>query len=322
MPFSFTLTTWNVQNLFRPDGPAAADPAVYDAKIQLLAQVMAQLDPDVIALQEVGDEGSLADLQQARPAYAHRWRGVEDSRGIACAFLSKLPFDDEEDIVDFPPAVLELGIKDIGGEPLTRMGRGALRVRVSKNGFTCDLINVHLKSKLLTFPGGFFSTRDEVLRAKVAGQALMRRTAEAATVRIAASALAEVPATAVAVLGDFNDEPAAATTQIFQGPEGSELMTRGFDRPDQGDDVRLWNLAWAIAEPRRFSRVHRGQPELLDQIFVSEEFFPPGDDDLRRLPLSVDALVDNITSIGDNPNTSAAQPRPDHAPVTAAFEFL
>jgi endonuclease/exonuclease/phosphatase family metal-dependent hydrolase len=322
MPFTFTLTTWNVQNLFRPNGTGAADPGVYDAKIQLLAQVIAQLDPDVIALQEVGDDSALADLQQARPAYAHRRRGVEDSRGIACAFLSKLPFLDQEDIVHFPQPVLDLGIRDVGGEPLTRMGRGALRVRVSKSGFTCDVINVHLKSKLLTFPGGFFSTRDEILRAKVAGQALMRRTAEAATVRMAASELAEVPATAVAVLGDFNDEPTAATTQIFQGPEGSELMTRGFDRPDQGDDVRLWNLAWRIPDLRRFSRIHRGQPELLDQIFVSEEFFPPGDDDLRRLPLSVDALIDSITSIGDNPSTSASQPRPDHAPVTAVFEFL
>jgi endonuclease/exonuclease/phosphatase family metal-dependent hydrolase len=248
--------------------------------------------------------------------------GVPDGRGIACAFLSRLPFDETANVVDFPQAVRDLHVTDLDGQELTRMGRGAVRVRVTKAGFSCQLIAVHLKSKLLTFPGGAFSTNDETLRAKVAGLALMRRTAEAAAVRIAASKLlAAQSAPGVCVLGDLNDGPEAGTTQIFQGPDGSELGTRGFDRPDEGDPARLWNLAAAIPAARRFSRIHRGQGELLDQILVSEEFMPDGPDGLRRLPLSVDSRIENIQSIGDNPNAVADRPRPDHAPVTAVFDI-
>lgn len=76
------------------------------------------------------------------------------------------------------------------------------------------------------------------------------------------------------VLGDLNDVPEAQTTQLLLGPPGSEIGTLGFDRPDKGDDVRLFNLAPLIPEERCFSRVHRGSGELLDQILVSEEMVP------------------------------------------------
>ena len=45
------------------------------------------------------------------------------------------------------------------------------------------------------------------------------------------------------VLGDLNDEVEAATTQILNGPTGSEIGTGGFNQPDHGDRQRLWNLA-------------------------------------------------------------------------------
>jgi predicted extracellular nuclease len=72
------------------------------------------------------------------------------------------------------------------------------------------------------------------------------------------------------VLGDLNDEPLAATTQILLGPPGSEIDTQGFDLDDDGDAQRLWNLAPRILpEDGRFSRVFNGRPELIDHILVS-----------------------------------------------------
>ena len=328
MPTTFKLVTWNVENLFQPPAGASQEQAAaYDAKLAFLAQTITALDPDVIALQEVGSDAALADLQnQLGNAYPHRRIGVQDARGIAVAFLSRLPFQIQQDITAFPPAVLAMNITDIGGNALQAMGRGALHVRVTKGPFTTDLVTVHLKSKLLTFPGGAFSTNNEDLRARVAALALLRRTAEATCVRLAANGvIVGNQVHALAVLGDFNDGPGAATTQIFQGPDGSELDTLGFHRPDAGDGVRLWNLAPRIAAGRRFSRIHRGQGELLDQIFVSEEYFPrendgdPNPD--RRLPLEVDAMIETIRSIGDNPAARAGESRPDHAPVSATFEF-
>ena len=52
------------------------------------------------------------------------------------------------------------------------------------------------------------------------------------------------------VLGDLNDEPLAATTQILLGPPGSEFDTGGFEPPDKGDPQRLWNIAPRIPEGR------------------------------------------------------------------------
>ena len=71
------------------------------------------------------------------------------------------------------------------------------------------------------------------------------------------------------VLGDLNDEVEAATTQILNGPTGSEIGTGGFNQPDHGDRQRLWNLAPRIPEAQRFSRIYRGRKELIDHIFVS-----------------------------------------------------
>jgi endonuclease/exonuclease/phosphatase family metal-dependent hydrolase len=330
------LTTWNVQNLFRPDAKDAESRAVYKQKLAALAQVIAELKPDVLALQEVGGDDALSDLQAAVGVdhYDHRAIGRPDARGIACAVLSRVRFDVKPaHIDDFPPHVLALGLREIDGQPIARMGRGGLHVRVTRAGFSADIIVVHLKSKLLTFPGGLFSTNDEGLRARVAAQALARRAAEAACVRHAVTELRNA-ARPVAVLGDLNDGLAAATTEILYGPSGSRVDTRGFHKQDAGDAQRLWNLSALIAPERRFSRVHAGQREMLDHILVSEEFLPreavndagvagrgeSGQTLKRRLPLSVDARVEGLRSIGDDPSREAREVLPDHAAVSAVFD--
>ncbi len=328
---TFKAMTWNVENLFRPQAGATV-PAQqrFQQKLVLLAQVINRLDPDVVALQEIGGGEPLQDLQGALGgAYPHlAISEFPDRRGIRVAFLSKLGIDDEEHVVDFPPGPA-LEIHDItaagGSTPIHRMGRGALRIRVTKDGKSMDLVTAHLKSKLLSFPrpgGSSFAPRDEDERAQVGGIALMRRMAESVTLRIRVNALLGGNGQSrLLLLGDFNDVPEAQTSLILNGPTGSEIGTEGFDRPDQGDDVRMFNLAPAIAEGRRFSRLHRGRGELLDQIFASEELLPLGSDQHRRLPV-VDSHVDfqgQLPSVGDDPGVRTSEIAPDHAPVTAAF---
>ena len=211
------------------------------------------------------------------------------------------------------------------------MGPGALRIRVTKEGLTVYLITAHLKSKLLSFPRfgvqTSFAPRDEEERAQVAGLALERRTAEAVTLRIRANELLEGNATAtlttLIVLGDFNDVPEAQTSLILNGPPGSEIGTEAFHRRDEGDDTRLFNMAPRIAEERRFSRLHDGRRELLDQILASEEFFPVGADGRRPLQ-EADSHVDfrdGLPSVGDDPAEREEDVAPDHAPVTATFDL-
>jgi endonuclease/exonuclease/phosphatase family metal-dependent hydrolase len=330
---TFKTMTWNVENLFRPTaGAPQADQQLFQRKLDLLADVIGRLDPDVVALQEIGGEEPLHDLQRALgETYPHRAiSAFPDRRGIRVAFLSKHTVDRQPDIVDFPPgpALKIHGLTATGGlKPINRMGRGALRIRVTKNGLTVDLITAHLKSKLLTFPrpgGSSFTPRDEEERAQAAGIALMQRMAEAVTLRIRVNELLEGNnRTPLLLLGDFNDVPEAQTSLILNGPPGSEIGTRGFNRPDKGDDVRLFNLAPVIPQDRRFSRVERGRRELLDQIFASEEFFPFEQDNRRRLP-EVDShidFVDQLPSVGDDPGEREREIAPDHAPVTANFDL-
>jgi hypothetical protein len=106
-----------------------------------------------------------------------------------------------------------------------------------------------------------FDTRDEGERARYGVYALTRRAAEAAAVRAAATSLLDGHGQEgrLIVLGDLNDGPDAATTQILYGPPGSEIGTDGFDQADRDDGQRLWNLAARIPEAQRFSRVYRGR---------------------------------------------------------------
>jgi endonuclease/exonuclease/phosphatase family metal-dependent hydrolase len=338
---SFGAMTWNVENLFRPEPQAQeVERERYQQKLGLLADVIGRLDPDVVGLQEVGGEDELGDLQGALDGgYPHRAASTfQDGRGIRVAFLSKHSVKEREHIVEFPEGPA-LDVHDLsadgGSEPIDRMGRGALRLRVTKDGLTVDLIACHLKSKLLSFPrsGGktSFVPRDEGERAQVAGIALMRRMAEAVTLRIRANGLLgsdeSVP---LLVLGDLNDVPEAQTSLIFTGPPGSEIGTPGFGQPDRGDDVRLFNLAPCIPLERRYSRIERGRPELIDQILVSVELFPTGDDGERRLPEAdshvdfrdrLPSVGDRLPSVGDDPGERAGDLAPDHAPVTARFEL-
>ena len=143
----------------------------------------------------------------------------------------------------FPDKLRAIQQGDKPTENTTAMGRPALHVRVHVQDTDIDLITAHFKSKLLTFPDGRFNPLDEGERARFGAYALYRRAAEAVTVRATATALLNNDdndnQTSVMVLGDLNDEVDAATTQIRNGPTGSEIGTGGFNQPDHGDRQRL-----------------------------------------------------------------------------------
>ena len=102
---------------------------------------------------------------------------------------------------------------------------------------------------------------------------------------------------------------------ILNGPPGSEIGTAGFGHPDAGDGNRIWNLAPLIPEERRFSRVYRGRPELIDHTLVSH--FPVWTDDSSHDRSAEGALP----SIKDNPYARRGKPGSDHAAVIATFNL-
>jgi endonuclease/exonuclease/phosphatase family metal-dependent hydrolase len=312
----FVVGTWNLENLFRPGSDAGpSDEQAYDAKLTELARVIAELAPDVLAVQEVGDPEALEDL---RGRLDGEWfaesSALPDGRGIRVGFLSRLAFGEVEQLREFPDGLAPVQVDD-EGTTIAEMGRGVLRVRVRTGGGDVDLVSCHLKSKLLSFPGGRFSPRDEGERARFGGYALYRRAAEAVTLRGFADRLLDGQGRerAVIVAGDLNDEPAAATSQILLGPPGSEIGTPGFERPDQGDGSRLWNLAPLIPQERRFSRVFRGRGELIDHLLVSHEL-------IQRVE-QVDTGPGEPPSITERPTERRDDPVSDHLPVTARLRL-
>jgi endonuclease/exonuclease/phosphatase family metal-dependent hydrolase len=317
--------TWNVENLFDvgdEDGPDTQ--AELKAKVESLRSVIDEQKPHVLGLQEIGSESALGKLQAAlKTPMPHKAVAAPDERGIRVAFISRRVLHAPIQIRPFPGGLLPVQVGDDppgpdGPRTMNLMGRAALQVTVRANGRDVHVINAHLKSKLLTFPGGFTPV-DEDQRARFAAFALYRRSSEATTLRVYLDGLLtgggrEKP---VILMGDMNDEPDAATTLILNGPPGSEIGSVGFDQPDQGDGDRMWNTAALIPEPLRFTRLYRGRMELIDHIFVSH-FLVSG---TRIVEVTTVTAAQGMPSIDDNPNERIGEPGSDHAAVVATFDF-
>jgi endonuclease/exonuclease/phosphatase family metal-dependent hydrolase len=313
------IGTWNLENLFRPGGDfGPRDDATYRAKLAALAATINTAKPDVLGVQEVGEPAALADLVALLDGEWHTLlsKHFEAGHPIRVGVISRQPLELVQDVADFPEKLAPIQVDD-SAQRDHRMGRGALAVGVSfPSGQRLVMVVCHLKSKLLSYPaaggGTRFFPRDEGERARYAGFALFRRAAEAATVRGLATHLLDGHGQQrpLVVVGDLNDEPLAATTQILLGPPGSELGTTGALTPDKGDAARLWNLAPLIPEAERVSRVYQGRHELIDHIMVSRAL-------LERVEEVHTVRAAGLASVGDDPVTRRDTPASDHSPVLA-----
>ena len=106
----------------------------------------------------------------------------EPDHPIRAGVISRAPLTDVAQVEAFPDELAPVQIDD-RGTTISAVPRGALRVRAAG----VALVVCHLKSKLLSFPGGRFSPHDEGERARYGAYALHRRAAEAVTVRAAAT---------------------------------------------------------------------------------------------------------------------------------------
>jgi endonuclease/exonuclease/phosphatase family metal-dependent hydrolase len=307
-----TVASWNVENLFSTGEFAAT----IGPKLDGIVSTVLDHDVDIVGLQEVGDQQALDELL---PRLGQDWHGVlsthPDHRGIRVAVVSRLPKTSTEQVVDLPAEPAAVQVED-DGTVTARMGRGAVRMGVQTAAGALDVVSCHLKSKLITYPDGRFAPVDEGQRARYTAYALYRRAAEATAVRAFADRLLDGQGTErrLIVLGDMNDEPKAATTQILQGPSGSELGTAGALRPDQGDAWRLFNLAALLPEGQRATRIFEGRSELIDHILVS-----------RALLETVEAVSTvasgPLPSITENANARRNATVSDHAMITAKLNL-
>lgn len=336
----FAVMTWNVENFFpvgalvSPQSRTPVTQQAFDAKLNFVAPFILQQQPDVVALQEIGgrdaSDSSVIEALQARlqGEYPHRAMSMHpDSRRIRVAFLSRLPIAGEINFSAFPAGPMG-SIQTLTSEPRTNMSRGALKIDVEPSaGVRIQIVTAHLKSKLLTYPrpGGrtSFQPANENERAFAAGVALFARAAEAATVRAFLNAEIENAGGAdlrTIVLGDLNDGPLAATTQLLLGPADGDIQTT-----DSLDSVRLHNVTDAVPlrgtqfktflpDNERYSRVNEGRPELIDNILASKNLIFEGGEFKVISARSFVELIEG-QSVTSDPNDRVDATAPDHAPV-------
>jgi endonuclease/exonuclease/phosphatase family metal-dependent hydrolase len=255
-----TLATYNIKDFFSPKAPA--DEAHFGARATYLAERIAEVRPDVLALQEVGEPEALDALLQALGALSlgyHATVGTPDDRGIRCAVLSALPVEHAHvhtrEALPFP--VLVEGDSPPFGTRIP-LQRGIVEVQVATEWGNLHVFSAHWKSNLPRFLRDSAGTTIAASSSAEAGEAVIRsgtmRAAEALFLRQLADERLARPGSHVAIMGDFNDDRKSVGYKVVCGAGKAELFG-AFQK---------------VKEHKRYSSIHRGKPVLIDHIMVSE----------------------------------------------------
>jgi endonuclease/exonuclease/phosphatase family metal-dependent hydrolase len=211
----FRVATFNIENyLDAPSGTRHAKSPAAQAKV---CQSILALNPDVIALQEMGATNALLALQGALKSAGLDLPFWEEVAGfdtnIHLAVLSRFP------IVARRPHTNENFLLDGRRLPVKR-GFADLDIRVNPR-FTFTLIAAHLKSRLLS---------------PLANEEEWRYEEAAALRRVIDTRLAQDPFQNLVVLGDFNDVQDSKPLSVILGRGAARLFdTRPAER--NGDDA-------------------------------------------------------------------------------------
>jgi endonuclease/exonuclease/phosphatase family metal-dependent hydrolase len=300
---TLTVASCNLLNLALPGRAFYANQEPYGAeeqakKLDWLGAMLARLNADVLGLQEVWDESTLkavvarSGLRYGLVAAPGAENGAVGTPRVGLA--TRLEVEALSSMAEF--ASLERVMVPELGE-YTRFERPVLKATLrTRHGQLLHVLVVHLKSKRPKFlqdPNGEpLEDRDDPrVAARAALRALLMRGAEAAALRGIVTDLIRRTREPLILLGDMNDAPHAVTTQMIGATEAV-----AYDR--EARDVALFHALDVQSEPalRRdlaYSHVHQGWPELIDQVWVSEEFvagskFALGD--VRRVEVFNDHL--------------------------------
>ena len=307
------VATANVLNLALPGyafypGQEPYDGQEHERKLQWLGSMLARLNADIVGFQEVWHEAALkaavarSGLRMAAVLAPGAEQGAVGTPRLGLA--TRLEVEAVRSLVDFAAAD-QVQVPDLG--VYSRFERPVLHARLrTRHGRPLHVLVVHLKSKrpkyLQDAAGNLLEDRDDpAITARATLRSLVMRAAEAAALRRAVieitsrhGAYADTGGQPLVLLGDMNDGPHAVTTQMIAATQAV-----AYDRGAR--DVALYH-AWDVAtEPALkrdmgYSHVHQGWPELLDQIWVSEEFvassrFAIGD--VRRVEVFNDHLQES-----------------------------
>jgi endonuclease/exonuclease/phosphatase family metal-dependent hydrolase len=286
---TLTAATANVLNLANPGRQFYTNQDVYsqnefERKIEWLGGRIAALNADVLAVQEVWDEAAIkAAVSRSGLRYStvavpgaennEKNHGAQNTPRVG--IVTRLEVEQLQSLGDFP-APLQVQIPGLGEH--TRFERPPLLATLRmKHGQRLHMLTAHLKSKRPKFlqdaQGNPLEDReDPKITALATLRSLMMRGAESAAMRHIVVDVLQRTHEPLIVMGDFNDGPHSVTTQIIAAT--SEVA---YDKGAR--DAALWNAyevqgEMALKKDVAYSHIHQGSPEVLDQVFVSEEFLP------------------------------------------------
>ncbi len=278
---TFRVATYNLENyLLTPVEGRVAKPET--ARSRAHANIVA-LQPDVLAVQEIGGADALAALQDALRSGGLDLPHAEHVGGsdphISVGILSRFPFAARRPHTN--DAYLLNGRR-------FRSSRGFAEVEVQvRPGYQFTLFTAHLKSKRAVAQADEAEMREEEAR-------LLRRHVDAV--------LARDPKANIVVCGDFNDTKDAPSTRVLLGRGNTALVdTRPAER--NGDTLPPERPGW---DPRNIAWTHFYGKEdsysRIDYILVSRG--------MAREWLPGETYVLAV------PNWGAAS---DHRPLVAGF---
>lgn len=292
-PKQFYIATANLLNFANPNriyyenAPAYSDNE-YQHKLRGITDLLAKAHADIIAVQEVWDSHALEALavalgfepehvviplasnDKASPYTQGKGAQQTPAVGIITRFeqLESTLLEQVE-----PKAVID--IPDIG--LYQRFNRPPLVLRVNAFGQPITIVTAHLKSKRAFFlrdeNGQLLEDMDDPnIRVRAKLRSLCMRAAEAASIRMSIIQRLHHTREPLILLGDMNDVTGSVTTQLM-----SETGEVNYDKSMR--DVALFDAAriqarYGWMKDVAYTHIYQGMPEVIDQLFVSEEFLP------------------------------------------------
>ncbi len=333
------FASFNLYNLQLPGEPWRRNSAPYteeeyQAKVEWSARVIKRLNADVIAFQELWSKQCLEDIFQVANLQ-HNYQLVllkDDWYDIAVAAAVREPWEVRTKTIhkSFPEgfALIKRGRdQDEDREDddievtIDKFSRSILQMSIGHKDHTelpvIETFAAHLKSKLPTRLDKQERENEAVRPHSTAlGSALstIRRTAEAAALRILLTNQMKSTTTPVAVLGDLNDGTLSNTLSVITQQPSYRLHASS--RSGSASDVGLYS-AGLLQDLRSFRDVNythefKGIRESLDHVLVSEQFY---DYSRNRVWTFKELRVWNDHLEDDDKSTS------DHGVVSAKFLF-
>jgi endonuclease/exonuclease/phosphatase family metal-dependent hydrolase len=304
----------------------------YDRKVDFLARALLFVEADVWGFQELWHRKSLVNVfKKAKLQTEYEILCPDEHQGekiiCAAAVRKDLLVGEPEWIEVFPEKFVLVGSGDDPQTPeiavrLRSFSRPVLHfaIKPRADSGVIQVYVAHLKSKLpapVDKEGWFRGDREYYKhhRAGLGGAlSTIRRTAEAAALRMMMTDLIKGNDDPVVVLGDLNDDKGTNTLNILtEQPNYLMGLSTG------GSDVGLYSAGtlqlYRSERDVYYTHIHQNNRESLDHILVSQEFY---DNSKKRIWAFDGAQIMNDHLNRDDPKETGAT---DHGIVKARFIY-